>query len=408
MGTAAGPSLANLYLSYYENMNLDLKSLPLFYRYIDDLFFVTDDNNKITNSDFKHIYPHLNLNILSDTSVIFLDLIISSDSNGYLLFNLYIKPTHTFSYLLPISNHPNHIVKNIPKNLLIRIKRICTSYNDYLYNANFLLNNLLKRNYIYKKIKSLIFSIGNSDRDKLLPYKSKKPLDMKNKIFYISNFEKSFLNSSSFIHKIWNNCIVTDKLLNCSSLNIVYKLNFNLGSYFINNFNTLYKSNFYKKCSDNCKTCFFANTSPFLSNNYNLKINIHSYSSCNSSNCIYFIKCLKCNLFYIGQTKRTVNIRIQEHLYLIKTAIKMKNNNSSNFNKRFIDCSHFQNRYIYNHFSNNHNLEQDFQFQIFASNIYNYRERLENDLIRLFNTKYPSGLNEMVSNYIQSLDSYVM
>ena len=90
MGTAAGPSLANLYLSYYENMNLNLKSLPLFYRYIDDLFFVTDDNNKTTNSDFKHIYPHLNLNILSDTSVIFLDLIISSDSNGYLLFNLYI------------------------------------------------------------------------------------------------------------------------------------------------------------------------------------------------------------------------------------------------------------------------------------------------------------------------------
>jgi hypothetical protein len=159
MGPAAGPSIANLYLSYYENMNSNLRSLPIFFRYIDDLFYGTNDDFKISDSDFKIIYPSLNLNIFNENSVVFLDLIIFSDKDGYLFFNLYIKPTNTFSYLLPISNHPSHIVKNIPKNLLIRIRRICSTYNDYLYNANFLLNNLLKRNYVNKKLKILYFQL---------------------------------------------------------------------------------------------------------------------------------------------------------------------------------------------------------------------------------------------------------
>ena len=409
MGTAVGPSLANLYLSYYENLNSNLKSLPLFYRFIDDLFYVNYDNNEISTSDFKTIYPHLNLNIFSDSSVIFLDLEISCNSNGYLKYNLYIKPTNTFSYLLPISNHPKHIVKNIPKNLLIRIKRICSTYNDYLTNSNFLMNNLLKRNYPFQKIKNLIFSIGKSDRNKLLPYKSKKTLDMNNKIFYISNYEKSFCNSSSFIHRIWNNSIISDNFLKNTSLNIVYKLNFNLGSYFMYNFNSFYKSNQYIKCSNSsCKTCFFANTNSSLSNNFNIRLNIHSNSSCHSSNCIYFISCLKFNVFYIGQTKRNIYIRIREHLSLINSAIKLKNIDINGFNNRFIDCSHFQSRYIYKHFASDHILERDFKFQIFASDIFDHRIRLENDLIRLFNTKFPNGLNDKVSNYIKSLDSYVI
>ncbi|RNA07028.1 hypothetical protein BpHYR1_024291, partial [Brachionus plicatilis] len=46
-------------------------------------------------------------------------------------------PTNPCNYLIPFSNHPTHIFDNIPISLFIRIRRICSSYIDYLrYNFN--------------------------------------------------------------------------------------------------------------------------------------------------------------------------------------------------------------------------------------------------------------------------------
>ena len=36
---------------------------------------------------------------------------------------------------------------------------------------------------------------------------------------------------------------------------------------------------------------------------------------CNSSNLIYCITCSKCNINYIGQTKRKIKDRLREHIY---------------------------------------------------------------------------------------------
>lgn len=403
MGTAAGPSIANLYLSYFENLYSCIHDLPLFYRYIDDIFFINSNSAELL--DFGQIYPNLKLNVTSGSSVVFLDLEISLENSGLLSFDLYVKKTNTFSYLLPISNHPSHIVKNIPKNLLIRIKKICSNYNNYLYHSNFLLYNLLSRNYNFKTIKSLIFSIGNQDRLKLLPYKTKKPLDMVNKIFFVSRYEKNIVNFPSFIHKIWDCTIKSNKLLCNTKLNVVYNLNYNLGSYLVNNLKILYNSYSYRKCDDKfCKVCSFANVSTLLDNNFNIDINVATHSSCDSTNCVYIIKCKKCKLFYIGQTKRSIKVRLSEHLSLIKSAIKLSG--SENFNKKFVDCSHFQSRHIYSHFSLNHTLCDDFSFQVFASKIFTDRLRLENDLIKILKTQFPHGLNDKVSNYVNTLNSY--
>jgi hypothetical protein len=54
----------------------------------------------------------LKLNIIGGKTVNFLDLVINLNSfTNKLKFNLYIKPTFTFSYVLPESNHPSFVLK---------------------------------------------------------------------------------------------------------------------------------------------------------------------------------------------------------------------------------------------------------------------------------------------------------
>ena len=62
---------------------------------------------------------------------------------------------------------------------------------------------------------------------------------------------------------------------------------------------------------------------------------------------------------------------------------------------------------LYTHFSKkDHSLETDFSFQIYISNIKNYRLRLETDLIYIFNTQHPGGLNTQSNFYHYYNETY--
>ena len=144
-----------------------------------------------------------------------------------------------------------------------------------------------------------------------------------------------------------------------------------------------------------------------MSNKSELPILIPSISSCTSKNCIYFIKCNKCNLYYIGETSRQISIRIQEHLYKINYCIKLKNiQDKSKLKNFFENCN--KSVALYKHFMINHNLQEDFSFQVFISNCKYFRLRLETDLILIFNTCIPQGLNSILSNNLESLNSYLI
>jgi hypothetical protein len=73
------------------------------------------------------------MNLECGPKVVFLDLNVEIDPLTKMLdFTLYTLPTNTFSFLLTSSNHPNHIFKNIPKSLFIRIRRNNTRLSNYL------------------------------------------------------------------------------------------------------------------------------------------------------------------------------------------------------------------------------------------------------------------------------------
>ena len=96
--------------------------------------------------------------------MVFLDLEISFNSvSNKLHFSLYIKPTNTFGYLLPDSNHPSHIFENIPTSLIKRIRKICSTYIDYLNHSYLLHDRLIKRGYASNRIKSIIREVCKID-----------------------------------------------------------------------------------------------------------------------------------------------------------------------------------------------------------------------------------------------------
>ena len=159
----------------------------IYYRFIDDIFI--SSHAPLDKKDLSDQFPNLTLNIVEDTTVNFLDLNINYDDLlGMLNFSLYIKPTNTFSYLLTTSNHPSQIFKNIPLSLFIRIRRISSTYLDYLYFCSLLIIQLCKRGYDINVVSKIARQVGNNYRVNLLPYKKRLNKDRNENMFFFFKF----------------------------------------------------------------------------------------------------------------------------------------------------------------------------------------------------------------------------
>ena len=65
-----------------------------------------------------------------------------------------------------------------------------------------------------------------------------------------------------------------------------------------------------------CKYCKMISTDGTIKNHQNNKTFASKHNvCCNSSNVIYCIECQKCNVQYVGQTKRKIKDRLREHIY---------------------------------------------------------------------------------------------
>ena len=89
-------------------------------------------------------------------SVVFLDLVISVDGEGYIQTDLYIKENSKNAYLLPESNHPRHICQNIPYSLAFRIKRNCSQEDKCELRFRELKERLHERGYRMRPVEDAI------------------------------------------------------------------------------------------------------------------------------------------------------------------------------------------------------------------------------------------------------------
>ena len=183
MGTPMAPNYANLFMTKFETDLIEsyYKSKgvrPLvWYRYIDDIFFIWNEGPEKL-SDFLDYAQNFSAskkmksNIKFDVNqsidqVNFLDVAVRINGTS-LETSLYSKPTDAHMYLNTSSNHPKHVIKNIPKGQFIRIRRICSNTDEYRGNAQILSNYLEKRGYDRKALVEVIKEVSQIDRKDLL------------------------------------------------------------------------------------------------------------------------------------------------------------------------------------------------------------------------------------------------
>ena len=86
------------------------------------------------------------------------------DSDGYIQTDLYTKPNTKCQYLLPSSNHPSHVTKNIPYSLAFRLRRICSTEERFNIRLGELRNLLLERGYRRRVIEAAFEKVKQLER----------------------------------------------------------------------------------------------------------------------------------------------------------------------------------------------------------------------------------------------------
>ena len=98
-------------------------------RYRDDTWDIEENANE---KDLVQFTEYINAKVLKDkikftlehseTELVFLDTKVHL-KNGFLIPEIYSKPTDLHEYLNPKSSHPPNVVKNIPYSVALRVRR---------------------------------------------------------------------------------------------------------------------------------------------------------------------------------------------------------------------------------------------------------------------------------------------
>jgi hypothetical protein len=109
------------------------KNISIFHRYIDDIFFTSNESLDTINQmldEANNYHPNIKLVRQIGTSVSFLDVLIHN-KNGLLVTSVYHKEA-TEPYIVPFkSDHPQHVFKNIIDGQLTRAARYCSTLSAF-------------------------------------------------------------------------------------------------------------------------------------------------------------------------------------------------------------------------------------------------------------------------------------
>ena len=112
-----------------------LRRISVWFRYIDDIFFVWDHGEEKLNEWLSYLNnQHHSIKFTSEWSrseINFLDTTVKVDENMELYTDLYIKPTDTNGYLMYDSAHAPHVKRGLPYSQFLRLRRICKLESDF-------------------------------------------------------------------------------------------------------------------------------------------------------------------------------------------------------------------------------------------------------------------------------------
>jgi hypothetical protein len=379
MGSPMGGSFACLFIGYLEEQifNSFTGTKPdLFKRYIDDcvgacscsIEELQDFINFVCNFHPAIQFTHET----SATHLPFLDIKVSI-VDDHLSTSVFYKDTDSHSFLTYNSSHPPACKNNIPYSQILRLRRLCQEDDDFNTKATDMTSFFHDRGYPTAVTSAAIRKASDVTRTETLepsnpPSSDRVPLvityhPINAKVAKIIQKNSTILQADQK-----TNAIFTSKPL-CA-----YRKDQSLRDQLVrsSNHEQQLPASTTPCHRSRCNTCAHVFSTDTITGPKGT-ITIKGSHTCTTTNVVYCIKCSRCNLLYIGETKRRLADRFTEHLRSIRL--------------------HQPGLPIANHFQNHR--KEDISVTIVSKCSGNDQERklVEQRIIYKLGTLNPNGLN---------------
>ena len=138
MGTKCAPSYANIFMGMFEERYIYplIEKISIFYlRFIDDIFLIwtgTTDQLMKFKQQINEVHPSIKFDFnFSNKEINFLDTVVYKTQSGKLETKLYRKESDRQAYLHCKSEHPESLKRSIPFSQALRLRRICSTNNEF-------------------------------------------------------------------------------------------------------------------------------------------------------------------------------------------------------------------------------------------------------------------------------------
>ena len=264
MGKKFAPSYANIFMADFETEAMKKCYLKptVYFRFLDDIFCVWDhghDNLQTFLEILNSHHPAVKLTAsIEEISNNFLDVTIFKgpllQEKGIFDTKVYFKPTDTHQLLHKMSFHPKHTFQGILKSQIMRFYRICSQNSDFDAACILVFRALRTRGYSARSLRHIKVQTLNG--------------------------------------------IKSGKMILPPGITAEPE-----------------SDHFTEPCEHRfCHTCEYVTECNAVTSNTNKFVfKIRQNLNCNSSNIIYLIQCKECYKQYIGQTKRSLRLRTNNH-----------------------------------------------------------------------------------------------
>ena len=233
MGSPLTLTIANAYMYFVERpiAKWANRTNSLYYRYIDDLFIMSNVHADILKGLVK-FWNRLDKNIELTESIgqtaEYLDTRLENN-NGHLISEVFHKPSHEPYYLPYTSIHPLHIKKNIPFGALVRAIRYSSNYDAFKREEAHICMSLLLNKYplefilkqferVFQTFQCTIPTRKNYQNARQIfldnTKNNKAGIDFEVNILCHFSYCKGMHDFSTRFHKLWSDCFSDTAIFN--------------------------------------------------------------------------------------------------------------------------------------------------------------------------------------------------
>ena len=318
-------------------------------------------------------------------------------NEGKLSTTVYSKPTDSHLYLNTNSNHPSHVVKNIPKSQFMRLRRICSDSGDFLIQSDRYMKYFINRGYEESKLKATIREVSQMKREDLLDDQKKKK--DQNRVIFACNWHPSLSQLPQILRKhfyILQNDTRLKKIFSEVPL-VAFRRAKTVRNAVVRSDIDDTPANTSQgtiPCGKKCKkTCHLIYKGSTITNNKTGRVvKLEDACDCSTKDIVYAARCKICDLIYIGETQDPLRTRFSKHRYDAKS--------------RPDNCELA--KHIFDH---QHDFEKDLEITVLKQGFKSAQERkhYEDKFVCLLGTLGPKdGLNALANLGSYAKEMYSM